>query len=136
MDRAEKNARSANLISLLFCLIAIWINFIAIVTFLVAVLAIVQVIHIVFGDITKSYRLLRKKQFLRIYAFALILFILSYLAVFVVNLKGRIYFSAILIAFVADFIANKIRAGKVRRINKKIKKLKFVKLISLPALYQ
>lgn len=125
MDKLEKKARILNLISLIFCFIAILINFLPVITFLVVILAILQFIHIIFGDVTKSYRLLRKKQFLRLYILVLIIFsALDSLILFILNfsLSTRVYFASILISFLADFAANKIRVQKLNKIKRKNKK--------------
>lgn len=122
MDELEKYARIANFLSLIFCAIAIIINFNSIITFLVGILALLQTIHIFFGDVTDSYRLLRKKRFVRLYTVTLIIFsLLDLFTLFLFGLRERIYFLAILIAFLADFTANKMR---VRKLNKPIIKNK------------
>lgn len=119
MDKLEKSARAANLISLFFCLIVISIDYVRIITIFIIVLAILQTIHIIFGDVTDSYRLLRKKRFLRLYTISLAIFsFLDLLILFIINfsLNTKIYFFSILLSFLADFIANKLR---VRRLDYK-----------------
>lgn len=119
MDKLEIRARLANFISLLFCLVAISINLFTIITFFVVILTLLEAGHLLFGDVTDSYRLLRKKKFLEFYIASLILFSLSYLLIlFIVDLYGKIYFTSIFIAFISDFIANKIRIGNLKK-NKK-----------------
>ncbi len=114
----EIKARIANLISLIFCVVAISANYHWIMTLFVVVLAVIEAIHTFFGDITKSYRLLRNRIFFRVYATSLILFfITSLLAFFIVNLNGRISLLSIAIAFISNFIADNTRNRELK--NKK-----------------
>ncbi len=99
-------------------MIAISVNYHWIMTLFVVVLAAIEAIHTFFGDITKSYRLLRNSIFFRVYAASLILFfITSLLASFIVNLNGRMSLLSICTAFLFNFIADNIRNKELK--NKK-----------------
>ncbi len=116
----EIKTRIANLISFLFCLLAIFINYSRIMTFFVIGLSVIELIHISFGDITKSYRLLGKKSFSLVYFISLIIFSLLCLIIFfILSLNGKIYIASIFIAFIFDFIANYARFRKIKNRRKK-----------------
>lgn len=125
MDKLERTARAFNFESLFACIIVILLNVSQIITYLAVVLASLQVIHIIFGDVTDSYRLLKKKGFLKFYLPVLVFFtLLALLAVIILDWEAKIYFLLILLAFLADFEANRIRVKKLGKIklNKKRKK--------------
>ncbi len=125
MDKLERTARAFNFESLLACIIVLLLNVSQIITYFVLALAVLQVIHIIFGDVTDSYRLLRKKGFLRVYLpFLVFFFVLTLAAVIILDWEAKIYFLLILLAFLADFEANRTRVKKLNKnkINKKRKK--------------
>lgn len=116
----EKRARIANLISLLFCFLAVFINYHRIITLFVIGLSVIELIHVFFGDITQSYMLLGRKQFLRIYLASIILFfLLCFTVFFILSLKGKVYISSIFAAFLFDSIANYARFRKIKNRRKK-----------------
>ena len=111
----ERKAVFANIAGLAFCITAIAINYNFFITLLVCVLAILQLVHSIFGDFTTSYKLLRKRNFFIFYL--LLLFLVSFLIIFIFFLvEAKIYFLCILFAFWLDFFANKTRNKK--RTNK------------------
>ena len=125
MDKIERTARAFNFESLLACITAILLNVSQIITYLVVVLAMLQFIHLLFGDVTDSYRLLRKKKFLVFYLPVLIFFsALTLIAILILDWEAKIYFFLVFTAFFADFEANRIRVKKLDKIklNKKRKK--------------
>ena len=125
MDKIERTARAFNFESLLACITAILLNVSQIITYLVVVLAMLQFIHLLFGDVTDSYRLLRKKKFLGFYLPVLIFFsALTLIAILILDWEAKIYFFLVFTAFFADFEANRIRVKKLDKIklNKKRKK--------------
>lgn len=125
MDKFEKRARIFNLISLVFCVISLYLNLSLTINILVLILLALQIIHLFFGDVTDSYRLLRKKKFLRFYTLALfVFFFLALFAIALLELKFKLYFTFLLLSFIPDFLANKIRADRLNQNTVKIKKKK------------
>lgn len=119
MDKLEKKARTANFVSLAFCLIAISIKLKSPLNYIIGVLALLQILHLFFGDVTDSYRLLRKKMFLRFYAYILVLFSLLLVIILLIgDITNRLYFFIALLAFLGDFTANKIRVKQLDSIKK------------------
>lgn len=126
MDRIEKEARALNLASLLFCGSAVFMNLNKFFSIILIFLALLQFIHILLGDVTDSYRLLRKRRFMQIYKPFLILFsFLTILTVIILDFRWKIYFIISLFAFLFDFQANRTRLkmlGKKKTKNNKKRK--------------
>jgi len=68
-----------------------------------------------FGDITSSYRMLRKHGFLRLYiTMLLICCVLAAFLIIFLEPRGKYYFAALVVAFLADFAANKTRTNNLK----------------------
>ncbi|MFH1248839.1 MAG: hypothetical protein V1660_01680 [archaeon] len=117
MEKIEIKAKILNLASLFFCGSAVFMSLNKFFSVVLIFLALLQFIHILFGDVTDSYRLLRKKRFMQIYKPSLIIFsFLTTLAVIILDSRWKIYFIISLFAFILDFQANKMR---LKRLDKK-----------------
>ena len=123
MEKIEKQARIFNLLSLVFCIISLYMNISFTINLLVSILLALQIVHILFGDVTDSYRLLMKKKFLVFYTAALFLFFLIALfAISFLELRLKFSFVSLLFSFIFDFTANKVRVQGLKLGKNKNKK--------------